>query len=218
MDAFRLLDKKEAELAVEKLYNRYPDAKYYLDFKTIDQLFVLVILSAQTRDETVNRLAPQLFSKYRTINDFAHARPSDLAGTIKSINFANSKATKIIGACKAIANDFRDKVPNSMEELTSLPGIGRKSANVILTNGFGIVAGIPVDTWVIKISRRLGLTANSNPDRIEQDLISKLPKKHWARLQNVFKEHGKKTCKAVPICSKCVACGLCKRNGVVKSL
>ena len=218
MADFRLLDVKDINKVVEKLYAAYPKAGYYLNFKTVDQLFVLVILSAQTRDETVNKLAPQLFSKYKEIRDFAYANPAELSRAIKSINFANSKASRIIAASKVIMQDFGGKVPNTMESLTKLPGVGRKSANVILTNGFGIVEGIPVDTWVIKISRRLGLTRNKDPDKIEQDLISELPKSRWSRLQYIFKEHGKNTYKAVPICSKCVVSKLCKRNEVVKSI
>ena len=218
MTDFRILDEKDTKEVVEKLYNAYPKAGYYLNFKTIDQLFVLVILSAQTRDETVNKLAPQLFSRYQTIKDFAYANPTELSKMIKSVNFANSKADHIIAASKVIMQEFGGKVPNTMEFLTKLPGIGRKSANVILTNGFGIVEGIPVDTWVIKISRRLGLTQNIDPDKIEKDLIFKLPKSRWSKLQYVFKEHGKSTCKVVPICSKCIVNRLCKRNGVVKSI
>ena len=119
---------------------------------------------------------------------------------------------------KMIEEQYNGKVPNTMEGLLALPGIGRKTANTILINAYGIVEGIPVDTWVIKLAPRLGLSLNTNPDKIEKDLISKLPKKYWSKITYVFKTHGRELCKPVPICSKCPVNKICPKNGVTKML
>ena len=119
---------------------------------------------------------------------------------------------------KIIHEKYNGKVPNKMEELLELPGIGRKTANTILINAYGIVEGIPVDTWVIKLAPRLGLSANKDPEKIEQDLMKKIEKKYWHNITYIFKRHGKTLCDKVPICSKCPVNNLCPRNGVTKSL
>lgn len=199
---------------VEGLRKAYPDAKYYLDFKTPMDLMVAAIISAQTRDETVNRTTPALFAKYRTARDYAKARPDKLAEEIRSVSFAGNKAKNIIAACKIVDGQYGGRVPRSMDQLAELPGIGRKTANTILINAYGIVEGIPVDTWVIKLSYRLGLSANKDPDKIEADLKKIVPRRGWHNLAYVLKAHGKTLCKDVPICSKCPVSKICPKNGV----
>ncbi|MGI0100411.1 MAG: endonuclease III domain-containing protein [Candidatus Micrarchaeaceae archaeon] len=212
----KLLDEKDASTLADKLANAYKDAHYYLDFKTPIDLLVAAILSAQTRDEVVNRITPNLFKKYRSAKDYANSDSSELVGIVKSVSFAGNKASNIIKACSIIDEKYKGKVPQSMDELVELPGIGRKTANTILINAYGIVDGIPVDTWVIKLSYRLGLSLSKDPDKIEGDLKSRIPRKYWGRFAYILKTHGKTLCGAVPICSKCPIAKLCPRNGVTK--
>lgn len=218
MGAARLLDAKDASRLAEGLSNRYNNAKYYLDFKTPIDLVVAAILSAQTRDEVVNRITPELFKRYKTAKDYAEAGPDEIIRMIKGVSFAGNKTEHIINTCKVIVNIYKGKVPDSMEELVELPGIGRKTANTILINAYGIVEGIPVDTWVIKLSQRLGLSSNTNPDKIEIDLKERIPKKYWSKFAYVLKTHGKTLCQTIPICSKCPVTKICPKNGVQRML
>ena len=219
MERIRLLDKAKAELVVRKLKGAYPSAKYYLDFKTPLDLLVAAILSAQTRDVVVNKITPALFAKYRTASDYADADESELLGMVKSVTFATNKAKNIIKTCEILMEQHGGKVPETMEELTALPGIGRKTANTILINAYGKVEGIPVDTWVIKVAFRAGLTGEKNPDKIEGDLMQAVVKNEWGCISYVLKAHGHAICRsALPLCSKCVINNLCPRNGVEKSL
>lgn len=214
MAGYRLLPQKEAEELVKTLHNTYKDSHYYLSFKTPVDLLVAAVLSAQTRDEAVNRTTPALFLKYRTAKDYAKADPDDLIKDIKSISFAGNKAKNIITTCRILAERYNGKVPDKMEALIELPGIGRKTANTILINAYGIVEGIPVDTWVIKLSYRLGLSTNKDPDKIESDLKERIPKAYWGKLAYVMKNHGRAICQAIPYCSKCPVNGICPKNGV----
>ncbi len=213
--AKRLEDKQASELA-NKLSDFYTDVRYYLNFKTPVDLVAAAILSAQTHDETVNRLTPALFARYKTAKDYAGAKPEELLGYIGSVTFAGNKAKNIINTFKAIEQRYGGKVPDTMEQLTELPGIGRKTANTILINAYGIVKGIPVDTWVIKLSYRLGLSLSKEPDKIEQDLMRFLDRKRWHNFAYVLKAHGKAICQAVPYCSKCPVDSICPKNGVTK--
>jgi endonuclease III len=212
----KILNSKDAELLVKKLRGSYKDAHYYLNFKTPIDLVVAAILSAQTRDEVVNKLTPDLFKKYKTANDYANADLNELVGYIKSVSFAGNKAKNIINTCKAIIEKYNGKVPNNMQALEELPGIGRKTANTILINAYDIVEGIPVDTWVIKLSFRLGLSLNKDPEKIETDLKSKIPKQYWSKFAYVLKTHGKTICQTIPYCSKCPIEDICPKNGVTK--
>jgi len=214
----KLLSSKEANQLAEKLSSKYKDAHYYLNFKTPIDLVVAAILSAQTRDEVVNKITPALFGKYKTAKDYANADVDELVGYIKSVSFAGNKAKNIINTFKEISNKYNGKVPNKMEELEELPGIGRKTANTILINAYGIVEGIPVDTWVIKLSYRLGLSLNKDPEKIESDLKSKIPKEYWSKFAYVLKMHGKAVCQTIPYCSKCPVESMCPKNGVTKKL
>lgn len=223
MKSFKLLDREKARKAVELLEEEYKDAKYYLDFKTPVDLLVAAILSAQTRDEVTNSVTPELFKRYKTARDYATAKQEELARLISRVTFFGNKAKSIINACKMIEEKYGGNVPKSMVKLLELPGIGRKTANTILINAYGIVEGIPVDTWVIKLSSRIGLSKEKNPDKIEKELTSYIDKKYWRNITYVFKNHGKKICQSqMPICSRCLIGPssknpICPQNGVTTS-
>ncbi|HLD78088.1 MAG TPA: endonuclease III [archaeon] len=211
----KLADRAATAQGLVILKKAYPDATYYLNFSTLLQLLVAVVLSAQCRDEAVNACTAQLFKRYRTAQDFAELKDSD----ISSITFSKNKAANIRAAMEQLISRYNGQVPQTMEELTALPGIGRKSANVILANGFHKVVGIPVDTHVIRLSQRLGWTRQRDPEKIEKDLQALFPKSEWEQLPHLLKSHGRALCKApVPICSRCPLAQLCPRNGVTKSL
>ncbi len=218
---FKALSKEEAKEVVETLEQAYKNAKYYLNFETPIDLLVAAILSAQTKDAVVNAVTPKLFAKYKTAKEYANAKPEDLLSIVRPVSFAGNKVRNIISACKIIDEKYNGKVPSTMQELLELPGVGRKTANTILINAYGIVEGIPVDTWVIKLAYRIGLSGNRDPEKIEQDLMQIVDKKYWHNFAYVLKYHGKATCQAMPICSKCIigpnGKNLCPRNGVIKS-
>lgn len=210
---------RQANEVLKILKKEYSHAKYYLNFSNPLELLVAAILSAQVRDEVVNSLTPRLFKKYKTARDYAEANLRELSNDIKFVTFAESKAKFIKNACKILVEKYSGKVPRSIEELTSLPGIGRKTANTVLINAYGIVEGIPCDTHVIRVSYRLGWTKSKNPDVIEKDLMKILPKEIWGKIPYILKAHGKAICKApVPICSKCPVKYLCPKAGVTKKL
>lgn len=202
-----------AAAQLSALKRAYPDPKYYLNFSTPFQLLVAVILSAQCRDEVVNACTAKLFERYKTPQSFTKLKDSDLS----SITFYKAKAANIRTAAALLAE--RGSVPQTLEGLMELPGIGRKSANVILANAFHIIAGIPVDTHVIRLAQRLGWSASRDPEKIEADLKALFPKKEWEQLPHLLKAHGRAVCKApVPACSRCPLERQCPKNGVAKSL
>src|SRR3989338_4911303 len=202
---------------ITKLKKLYPRAKYYLNVSTPLELFVGVILSAQCTDEVVNRVISTLFKKYKTAKDYFSVPLSELEKDISSITFFRNKAKNIQASCRILAEKYNGKLPDMMEELIGLPGIGRKSANVILINAFNKITGIVVDTHVIRVSFRLGWTKNKDAEKIEQDLMQIIPKEHWKDITYLLKEHGKAFCKApVPICSQCKLNSLCQKQGVEK--
>ncbi len=210
-------DSSRAVKILSLLKKEYPAAKYYLNFSNPLQLLVAAILSAQVRDEVVNATTPKLFSKYKSAQDFANANLPELEKEISSITFYKNKSKNIKAACKILQEKFSGKVPRTVEELTELPGIGRKTANAILINAYDIVEGITVDTHVLRLSYRLGLTKNTNPEKVEQDLMKLFSRAYWKILPWLFKDHGRAVCKApVPICSKCFLFDLCPRVGVGK--
>jgi endonuclease-3 len=224
LQTFKLLERASAREAVEILEKEYPEAKYYLDFKTPIDLLVAAILSAQTHDEVTNAVTPGLFRKYKTAWDYSKANLEELIEQIHKVTFAGNKARNIIRTCAIIDEKYNGKVPNTMEKLLELPGIGRKTANTILINAYDIVEGIPVDVWVIKLSGRIGLSESQKPEEIERDLMGFVDEKYWKNITYVLKTHGKKICKSqVPVCSKCPIGPsgkrkLCPRNGVAKSV
>jgi endonuclease-3 len=213
--------KEEERVAkiIELLKKEYPHAKYYLNFSNPIELMVAAILSAQVRDEVVNAATPKLFKKYKSAKDYAKVSEKELANEIKTITFATNKAKNIIAACKILVEKFDGRVPKTIDELTALPGVGRKTANTILSNAYNIISGIPVDVHVQRVSFRLGLTKNKNPDKIEQDLMEIIPKSDWKKFPYILKSHGRALCKALdPFCSKCFLNKLCPKIGVKKKL
>ena len=197
------------------LKKEYPGAKYYLNFSNPVELMVATILSAQCRDTLVNSVTEKLFKKYRTVADYTNLKAED----VKSITFFNNKAKNIRAAAQIVIDKFGGMVPATMEDLVTLPGVGRKTANAILINAFGKVVGVVVDTHVIRVAYRLGFTGNTNPEKIERDLMALLPKEEWKRFTWLMKDHGRAVCRApVPTCSKCVLNRICPKNGVTKQL
>ena len=193
----------------------YPDAHTELNFNTPLELLIATILSAQCTDKRVNMVTPALFKKYRSAKDYANAPAAELENVIKSTGFFRSKTRSIQGATSTIAKKFDGKVPNSMENLRELPGVGRKTANVVLGNAFGINEGIVVDTHVIRLSQRLGLTKHKDPEKIEQDLMKLGPKEHWTNWSHWLIWHGRRRCYArKPDCANCEVFELCPSGKV----
>jgi endonuclease-3 len=174
------------------------------------ELLVATILSAQTTDVLVNKVTEGLFKKYRTVRDFADTTPEKLSQDIHSVNFFNNKAKSINKAAKMILEKFGGNMPQTMEELITLPGVARKTANIVLSNAFGINEGIAVDTHVKRLANRLGLTKNEDPVKIEDDLMSITPKKEWGNLSHLLIFHGRKICQArKPNHEACVLYDIC---------
>lgn len=195
------------------LRKEYPGARIPLTHRNPLQLLVATILSAQCTDERVNRVTPALFARYKTAADFAGARQADMEKMIMSTGFYKSKAKSIIGCCKGLVQKHGGNVPASMDELVKLPGVGRKTANVVLGGCFGI-PGVVVDTHVKRLAGKLGLTKNSNPEKIEQDLMSMVPKKDWSLFSMLLIFHGRRVCVArKPKCGDCVINTLCPSKG-----
>ena len=210
------MDQKQRALQIYNLLNKtYPNAKVALHFSNPLEMLIATILSAQCTDKRVNIVTPTLFKRYKTAKDYANANIKELEQMIRSTGFFRAKAKSIQGAAKMIVEKFNGKVPNKMEELIQLPGVARKTANIVLGNAYGIVEGIAVDTHMRRVNFRLGLTKNTDPEKIEKDLIQILPKDKWFKFTYLIIEHGRAVCKApVPSCSKCVLFKLCPRNGV----
>jgi endonuclease III len=188
----------------------YPGARCELDFKTPLQLLVATILSAQCTDKRVNLVTPALFKKYRTAADYAKAPPAELENAIKSTGFFRNKTKSIRGATSTIVEKFDGKVPDSMEKLRELPGVGRKTANVVLGNAFHKDEGIVVDTHVMRLSQRLRLTKEKDPEKIERDLMKLVPREHWTNWSHWLIWHGRRRCFArKPDCSQCEVLRLC---------
>lgn len=200
---------------IQKLKVKYPNTRYYLNFSSPLELLAATILSAQARDELVNSVTPALFKKYKTAADYANAPLSQLENDIKRVNFFRNKAKSIQGACKLLVDQYGSRVPDTMEELVKLPGIGRKTANAILINAFGKIEGVVVDTHVIRLSQRLGFTREKAPEKIERDLMKLIPKAEWKRIPWLVKDHGRAICvPKKPKCSECVVNELCPKLGV----
>jgi len=197
------------------LKKEYPEAKCSLNFSNPMELLVATILSAQCTDERVNKVTPALFKKYKTAKDYAEADAVEFMEEIHSTGFYKNKSKNIIGAAKAIVEKFGGEVPDTMEELLTLPGVARKTGNVVLGTGYGKAAGIVVDTHVKRLSMRIGLSKNENPEKIEKDLLEVIPQKDWIRFSHRLIKHGRQICTArKPKCSKCGMASYCERNGV----
>jgi len=193
---------------VELLEKEFPDAKIALNHANPLELLVATILSAQCTDQRVNVVTKTLFRKYRTVEDYAEADLKELEEVIRSTGFYHNKAKNIKRCCRLLVEKHHSQVPRTMEELLELPGVARKTANIVLQNAYGIVEGIAVDTHVRRASGRLGLTENDNPDRIEQDLMKLVPKDKWARITDLLIFLGRYVCEAKK--PKCEVCSLNK--------
>jgi endonuclease-3 len=189
---------------LQKLDEAYPNATCALNHDNAFQLLIATILSAQCTDERVNQVTKTLFVKYRTPKDFAYANPTELEKDIRPTGFFRNKTKSIIGASKKIVEEFGGEVPRTMDELLTLPGVARKTANVVLGTGFGIAVGVVVDTHVTRLSNRLDLSRNTDPKKIEQDLMRVIPQNIWILFSHQLIWHGRKVCQArKPKCAEC---------------
>lgn len=194
-----------------RLEKNYPEVKRTaLNYETPLDILVATILSAQTTDVKVNEVTKTLFKKYRTAEDYVKVSREELENEIHSLGFFRQKAKFIKEACKQIVDDYGGSVPNRMEDLIKLKGVARKTANIVLSNAFGVVEGIAVDTHVMRLSKRLGLTSSNDRNKIEEDLMKIVPKEKWFRFSNLIIEHGRRICSAQkPKCEICTLNDLC---------
>jgi endonuclease-3 len=195
---------------LEILYRDYSQSHTSLKFKKPLQIMVATILSAQCTDKRVNMITPSLFRKYQTPADFASAEQEELEEEIRSTGFFRNKAKNIINASKKIVEDFKGKVPDEMEDLITLPGVARKTANIVLSSAFKKAQGIAVDTHVSRLSQRLGLSMEKDPNKIERDLMKLVPREDWIDFNYMLVNHGRKICPArKPLCPQCEMKHLC---------
>lgn len=202
--------RERIEEIIPILKETYPRSRTALRFETPLQILVATILSAQCTDEKVNQITPTLFHKYPTASDFAQADHHILEEEIRPTGFFRNKAKSIISASKKIVKDFNGKVPDNMEDLMALPGVARKTANIVLSSAYKKEEGIAVDTHVKRLSQRLGLSQENNPDKIERDLMELVPRKYWLDFNYMLVNHGRKVCQArKPNCPDCGLRHLC---------
>jgi len=212
---------ERAPEAIRLLMHEYPDARVALRFETPLECLVATILSAQSTDKKINEVTETLFRKYRSAEDFLKVPEEELKEDLRPTGFFNQKAKAVRGACRMIVEEFGGEVPDSMADLVKLPGVARKTANIVLWNSYPEKAkedpdaGIAVDTHVKRVSQRLGLTAQKDPDKIERDLMTLLPRSDWYRFSYVLIEHGRQVCDAKrPRCEECVVSHLCPASRV----
>ena len=195
---------------IKLLQRAYPDARCSLNHETPLELLIATILSAQCTDERVNLVTAKLFRKYRCTEDYYNVPASELEQDILSTGFYRNKAKAIQGACRIISEEHDGRVPDAMEALLLLPGVARKTANVVLGNAFGITSGIVVDTHVSRLAQRLGLTTEQQPEKIERDLLALVPRRDWINFSHLLIAHGRQVCKArTPLCEECTVEQLC---------
>jgi endonuclease-3 len=207
MTATKPSDALEVMRRLEKLY---PKTRIALNFSNPLELLVATILSAQSTDVGVNKVTPALFARYKTAKDYAGADPAELEGLIKSTGFYHNKAKSIMGAAAVLVKDFGGKVPRTMAEIITLPGVARKTGNVVLYNAYGATEGIAVDTHVIRLSNRLWLSREKDPVKIEQDLMKQVPREKWGPFAYLLINHGRASCIArKPKCAECVLNDIC---------
>ena len=213
------MDKLISDEHIPEILNRleimHPEAACALDFGTRFQLLSAVMLSAQTTDVSVNKVTPVLFAKYPTAEAMAEADPLDVQEIIKTIGLYKNKSRNIVALSKMLVSEYGGEVPGSFDDLVRLPGVGRKTANVVLAEGFG-QARIAVDTHVFRVSNRIGLTCAKDPEGVEKKLMERLPEEQWARAHHLLIFHGRKLCHArKPDCGSCLLAGLClyEKNG-----
>lgn len=211
----KTVKRERANRIHDLLTEEYPDAHCELDFRSAFQLAVATILSAQTTDVRVNEVTPTLFERYPDAEALASARQEDVEEIIRSTGFFRNKAKNIIGFARGLMADHDGEVPRDLAELTGLPGVGRKTANVILGNAFDINEGVVVDTHVKRLSTRLGLTKEKTPVKIEQELMELFPSERWTMLAHLLIWHGRRICDAKkPLCADCVVAHLCPSSRV----
>ncbi len=205
------VDKKARLMKIIKLLEKeYPKVKTALHYSSPLEILVATILSAQCTDKRVNIVTKSLFKKYNTPEDYANADLAELEQEIRSTGFYRNKAKNIKNAGKMLVEKFDSQVPRTMEEILELPGVARKTANIVLSNAYGVIVGIAVDTHVRRLSKRLGLTENTNPDKIEADLMQIVPESHWKSITNLLISHGRNVCQArKPKCSICTLNKIC---------
>jgi endonuclease III len=201
---------ERAPVIIERLSKVYPDAHVALNFTNPLECLVATILSAQCTDERVNMVTKDLFRKYRSAKDYLNVPEEELAADIKPTGFFNQKTKSIRGACSRIVEVYGGKVPDTMEELITLPGVARKTANIVLGNSYGVVEGIAVDTHVRRLAERLGFSAEKDPDKIERDLMRLIPPERWFDFTYVIIDHGRSICVArKPRCEECPVNDIC---------
>jgi endonuclease-3 len=205
------LDKRTRVLKIiDLLEKEYPKAKTALHYTSPLEILVATMLSAQCTDKRVNIVTKSLFKKYRTAEDYANADLAELEEAVRSTGFYKNKAKNIKRSGRMLVEKFDSQVPRTMNELLELSGVARKTANIVLSNAYGVIEGIAVDTHVRRLSKRLGLTENKNPNKIEADLMKIVPKSHWKRITDLLIFHGRNVCTArKPKCSSCVLNKLC---------
>lgn len=207
--------KKRTLVILERLHEEYPGAKCSLTYRNPYQLLVATILSAQCTDERVNQVTPQLFKRFPKPDDMAGARTDEIEELIKSTGFFRNKTKSLLGMSNALVDQHRGMVPDEMDALVDLPGVGRKTANVVLGNAFGKSEGVVVDTHVTRLSQRLGLTENKDAIKIEFDLMDLVPRDEWTIISHLFIDHGRAVCKApTPKCEICVLNDICPSSRV----
>ena len=210
------MDKKEVmSEIIKKLKKEYPVLKSALNFVSPFELLAATILSAQTTDVHVNKVTEVLFKKYKSVKDYANADLATLESDVSSVNFYRNKARNIQNSARIIIEKFNGEVPRTMDDLISLPGVARKTANIVLYNVFGIIEGIAVDTHVLRLAGRLGLTKNEDPVKVEKDLMEIVPKKEWGNITHLLIFHGRKICQArKPMHKDCVLFDICPSNNI----
>jgi endonuclease-3 len=208
-------ERPRAKKIIKRLRRQYPDAKCSLNYSNPLELLIATILSAQCTDERVNIVTSTLFRKYRSCDDYLKVAQVELEGDIRSTGFYRNKAKAIQGACRMIAERHGGRVPDNIEDLVALPGVARKTANVVLGNAFGTASGVVVDTHVGRLSRRLGLTRHEEPEKVERDLMELVPESEWVDFSHLMIYHGRSTCKArKPLCADCVVEELCPSSSL----
>jgi endonuclease III len=207
--------KARAGEILERLRREYPGATTALHHRDAYELLVATILSAQCTDERVNQVTPALFQRYPTAADLADARTPDVEAMIRSTGFFRNKTKSLLGMANAVVDRFDGNIPDTMDELVGLPGVGRKTANVVLGNAFGKDEGVVVDTHVSRLSQRMGFTRQKDPVKIETDLMKLFERKDWTELSHVLILHGRAVCRApTPKCERCVVTDLCPSSRV----
>jgi endonuclease-3 len=206
---------ERAPVVIRRLDRAYPDARVALNFSNPLEMLIATILSAQTTDEGVNKVTATLFNKYRKAEDYLAVPEAELAAELRPTGFFNQKTKSVRGAARRIVEAYGGRVPDTMDDLLTLPGVARKTANIVLGNAYGKVEGIAVDTHVRRVSQRLGFTEQKDPDKIEQDLMRTIPRRRWFPFTYVLIEHGRAVCKApTPRCEVCPVSDLCPSSRV----